>query len=645
MKIQVNLNPSSLKNTAPPGADKTAAPKPEVDRSDAVELRFNESGPEQGGLSLWQKVLAGGMAGVAGLTAVAPSAQAAPIDQLVTQAISQSDGLEVTVIPPGTARVDILRKTEQRYNPGRTAGDDTRDVPYSDVGVHLGRGLFHDANGNLSLIPTLAGGWTEDAISDFTRVELDIPGYDENVTRFGETTHHKGSRYSRNVYVETPDGQMEVHHKGDMTKYEVLQDEIQFRGEQGLEWRITQAGNRVSVDGPGEDDYTLTYSPTGIDVLGNRVANTITTSDTQVQIKGSGPDATITRSGPGGSTTQIERSGPFNDYTIVREGNIIRIDAPMSDQTLRINPADFMNEQTINYAELARKIEEAEPGYAEKHPLVMGLLEYATANPGLVGEDEAGNDVFLDVGKGIATGGGALQSGTALLKGAEALSLAENARALGASAAAAQGAARAAAAGGNLSQAAALGAEAQNLAGQARALGAEAQRIGDSAMGTAKVARVMTGVAGALEIADGVGDLHKGASSKDIVEGAIVVTEALRERLSEELTGIKHEQMMEDYSKVMQILNGLKKNANKQITIGGMKIGCGGLMLISALAGGAVIPPIIGAVGMVCTVGTSVYEHWDQLEAYFTGTEVQPDPTLRDVLPGQLREVDLFKVD
>ena len=54
---------------------------------------------------------------------------------------------------------------------------------------------------------------------------------------------------------------------------------------------------------------------------------------------------------------------------------------------------------------------------------------------------------------------------------------------------------------------------------------------------------------------------------------------------------------------------------------------------------------IIGAVGMVCTVGTSVYEHWDQLEAYFTGTEVQPDPTLRDVLPGQLREVDLFKVD
>ena len=77
MKIQPNLNPSTLKNSAPPGAETTAAPKPEVDRSDAAELRFNESGPEQDGISLWQKVLAGGMAGVAGLTAVAPSAQAA----------------------------------------------------------------------------------------------------------------------------------------------------------------------------------------------------------------------------------------------------------------------------------------------------------------------------------------------------------------------------------------------------------------------------------------------------------------------------------------------------------------------------------------------------------------------------------------
>ena len=642
MNIQQNLKtPSQFRNTAPPGAQSTApAPKQEV--ADAVELRFNEQGPESGGLSVWQKLVAGTMAGVAGLGAFAPQAQAAPIDALVTESISQTDGLEVTVLPPGTARLDILRKTEYDSFGHRTAGDNERDVPYSDVGVHLGRGLFHDSNGNLSLIPTLAAGW-EAGVSDFSRVELDIPGYNENVTRFGDTVHHKDGRYSRNVYVPEH-GNLEVHRKGDMTKYEVLSNGVQYRGEEGLEWRITQDGSTISVDGPGNDDYTLSYSSTGIDVVGRRTANTVTTSPTTVQIKGSGPDATVTQSGAG-VVTQVERSGPFNDYTIIREGNRIRIDAPISDSSLVVNPSDFMNRQEINFNELSRLIEEAEPGYAEKHPLVMGLLEYATANPGLVGEDDAGNEVFLDVGKTVATGGGALQSGIALLKGSEALSLAENARALGASAMAAQAAAQNAAMAGNLGQAAALANQAQMTGAQAQALGAEAQRIGDSALKTAKVARVMTGVAGALEIADGVGDIHKGASSKDIVEGAIVITEALRERLSEELSGRQQEQMMEDYSKVMQILRGLKKNANKQITIGGVKVGCGGLMLISALAGGAVIPPIIGAVGMVCTAGTAVYENWDQIESFFTGQEVQPDPNLRQVLPESLQEADLFKID
>ena len=640
---QSNLTPQSrLRNAAPPGS-KATAPEPKQEVSDAVELRFNEKGPDVK-LGFWQKVAAGTMAGIAGFTALAPQANAAPIDNLVTDAISQTDGLEVMVLPTGTARVDILRKTEARYSPGRTANNE-RDVPYSNVGVHLGRGIFHDANGNLSLVPTLAAGW-EDGVSDFTRVELDIPGYDEVVTRFGETVHHKESSYTRNVYVNAPDGDMEVHRKGKMTEYEVLPNGIQFRGQEGLEWRITESGTTLNVDGPGNDDYTLNYSSTGIDVVGRRRSNTISTSPTQVQVRGSGSDISVNRSGPEGTVTTVETSGIFNDYTIIRNGdNSFRVEGPFGDTSLRVNPSDFMQKQEINYTELVRLIEEAEPGYAERHPLVMGLLEYATANPGLVGEDEAGNDAFLDISKTVATGGGAVQSGVALIRGAEALTLAENAMALGANAAAAQAAAQAAAAGGNLAQAAALGAEAQNLAGQARALGGEAARIGDSAMSTAKVARVMTGVAGALEIVDGVGDIHAGASSKSVVEGAVVVTESLRERLSLELTGRQQEQMMEDYSKVMQILEGLQRNANKQIRIGGMKIGCGGLMLISALAGGGIIPPIIGAVGMVCTAGTAVYEHWDQLEAFFTGDEVQPDPTLRDVLPGQLREVDLFKVD
>lgn len=632
MNIQPKqLTKSKFHNVAPPGA-KATGPAPKEETADALELRFNEQEPDKD-LSLFQKVVAGGMAGVAGFMALAPSANAAPVEALVTESISQTDGLEVTVLPPGTARVDILRKTSRNGESNKS---------YSDVGVHLGRGVFHDANGNLALIPTLAAGW-EDGVSDFKRVELDIPGYDENVTRYGETVHHKDGSYSRNVYVEN-DGDMEIHRKGKMTNYEVLSNGVQYRGKDGLEWRITQDGNVLNVDGPDSDDYTLTYGANGIDMVGQSRSNMISHSKTKVKVEGAGLDYKVTRSGAG-VITNVHRNGPFNDYTIIRDGDHIRIEGPISDSSLLVNPSDFMQKQEINFGELSRLIEEAEPGYAEKHPLVMGLLEYATANPGLVGEDEAGNEVFLEVGKGVATTGGALQSGSALLKGAQALSLADNARALGASAAAAQAAAQSAAAAGNLGQAAALGAEAQQLAGGAKALGAEAKALGESATKTAKVAKVMTGVAGALEIVEGGNQLHKGASSKDVVQGAIVITEALRERLSEELTGAEQEQMMEDYSKVMQILNGLKKNADKQIRIGGMKIGCGGLMLISALAGGGVIPPIIGAVGMVCTAGTAVYEHWDQLEAYFTGDEVQPDPTLRDVLPGELKEADLFKID
>jgi hypothetical protein len=639
MNIQKNLNQSQFRNAAPPGV-KPTAPTTKQEVTDALDLKFNESGPETQ-LSGWQKLFAGTMAGVAAFTALAPQAQAAPIESLVTESISRSDGLEVTVLPRGTVRVDILRKTHERFNHDDRHNSETKES-YSDVGVHLGRGLFHDSNGNLSLVPTLAAGW-EDGISDFKRVELDVSGYNDNITRFGETVHHKDGRYSRNVYVEK-DQSLEVHRKGKMTNYEVLPNGVQYRGEDGLEWRVTQNGQILNVDGPGTDDYTLSYSPTGIDLVGQNTANTIATSPTQVTVRGSGTDAQVSRTGAG-VVTQVEQSGPFNDYTIIRQGNVVKVEGSFGDTSVTVNPGEFMNSQAINYTELTRMIEEAEPGYAQKHPLVMGLLEYATANPGLVGEDDAGNEVFLDLGKGVATGGGAIQSGVALLKGSTALSLAENARALGASAAAAQAAAQNAAMAGNLGQAAALGAEAKNLAGQAQALGSEARSIGDSAMKTAKVAKIMTGVAGALEIIDGGTDIHQGASSKDIVEGAIVITEALRERLGSELDGPQQEQMMEDYSKVMQILNGLKKNANKQIRIGGIKIGCGGLMLISALAGGAVIPPIIGAVGMVCTAGTSIYENWDHLEAFFTGTTVQPDPTLRDVLPGALKEADLFKVD
>ena len=637
MQVKTNVKnhkPSKFRNQAPPGV-KVLAPKPKADVTDAVELKFSESGPETEGLSFFQKAVAGTMAGVAGFMALAPQAQAAPIEQLVTQDVSQTDGLEVTVLPPGLARVDILRQTKPSALHRSGGRQRERKESYSDVGVHLGRGIFHDANGNLSLIPSMAAGW-EDGITDFKRVELDIPGYNESVTSYGNTVHHKESSYKRNVYVAQKN-RMEVHTKGDMTQYEVLQNGVQFRGEDGLQWRITENGNVLNVDGPDDNDTTVSYGSNFIELQGKKTQNTVVTSDTHIDVTGSGKDYQMSRSA-GGEVTHI------NNLSITKVGNLIRVQGKRS--SLTVNPDTFMQKQEINFGELQRLIEEAEPGYAEKHPLVMGVLEYATANPGLVGEQDAENNQnLLKVGKGIATSGGALQSGQALMKGATALSLAENAKALGANALAAQAAAQSAAQAGNLTQAAALGAEAQNLAGQARALGGEAMKLGDSAMQTAKVAEVMTGVAGALQVIDGGMDLHRGASNKSIVEGAIVITEALKEQLSEEQSGAELEQTMEDYTKVMKILREVKANANKEMRIGGIKIGCGGLMLISALAGGAVIPPIIGAVGMACTAGVSAYEHWDELEAFFKGEEVEQDPTLKEVLPESLQNEILFRLD
>lgn len=633
---------SKFRNSAPPGA-RPAAPEPKAEVKDAVELRFDDQGPEAQGLSLWQKVVGGTLAGVAGVAAFAPqAAHAAPAEALVTQSISATDGLEVTVLPRGTARVDLLRQVQSRSSIGRGGGD-TSTVPYSDVGVHLGRGVFHDTNGNLVLVPSLAAGWN-DGITDFTRLELDIPGRNQDVTRYFNTTHVNRGTTHRTVYVDHgATNTLDVHHRNDHTKYEVLRNGVQYRGERGVEFRVTQDGNTLNVDGPDDSDVTINYSANGIDLRGPHLQNSITLGSSRITTNGTGPDYDVTRS-PNGEVIRVEARGA-SDVTITQEANnVVRVSGA-GGSSYTVNPAEFMNRTSINYAELSRMIEQAEPGYAQRHPLVMGLLEYATANPGLVGESEASAAGLLEAGTGIATAGGVIESGVALGTGARALSLAENARALGAAALRAQAAAQAAGQAGNLSQAAALGNQARTLAGQARELGGQATRLGESARNTAQVARVLTGVAGAIEIVDGTIDIHRGSENRAVVDGALVITDALYERLTQEQTGAALERTQEDYTKVMQILRGLQRNADKQVTVGGLKIGCGGLLLISALAGGAVLPPILGAVGAICTVGTAAYEHWDELKAFFNGEELQPDPTLRNVLPEAVQGEVLFRLD
>jgi hypothetical protein len=643
MNITATPQESKFRNSAPPGA-RPAAPAPRTEVKDAVELRFDEQGPETQGLSLWQKVVGGAMAGVAGLAAFAPqAAHAAPADALVTQSIAQSDGLEVTVLPRGTARVDLLRQVSYRSGIGR-GGSEASNIPYSDVGVHLGRGVFHDTNGNLVLVPSMAAGWN-DSITDFKRVELDIPGRNMDVTRYFNTTHVNRGTTDRTVYVDNSSrNTLDVHNHNDHTKYEVLSNGVQYRGERGVEWRVTQNGNTLHVDGPDDSDVNLTYSGTNIDLRGPHLQNSITLGSNSIITNGTGPDYQVTRSAAG-EVISVNARGA-SDATITQQApGVIRVTGA-GNASYTINPAEFMNRTTINFNELSRMIEEAEPGFVQRHPLIMGLLEYATANPGLVGEGEH-DDIsgLLQAGTGIATAGGVVESGIALSTGARALSLAENARALAASALRAQAAAQAAGQAGNLSQAAALGNQARTLAGQARNLGGQATALGESARNTAQVARVLTGVAGAIEIVDGTIDIQRGAENRAVVEGALLITEALHERLTAEQTGAALERTQEDYTKVMQILRGLQRNADKQITVGGLKIGCGGLLLISALAGGAVIPPILGAVGAICTVGTAAYEHWDEITAFFRGEELQPDPTLRNVLPEQVQGEVLFRLD
>lgn len=636
---------SKFRNSAPPGA-RPESPAPKKDIADAVELRFNESGPDANEEKpFWKKLGAASMAAVAGVMALTPkAAAAAPIDALVTQQISESDGLEVVVLPRGTARVDLLRKRE--LSAGSSSSDPQyHNVGHTDVGVHLGRGIFHDANGNLTLIPSLAVGW-EDVVRDFSHVEMDIPGSDDTVTRFGNTVIHKKSSANRSGYVDRGNI-MEYHRKGGHeSQYEVLHNGIQYRGESGnLEWRITQQGNVVDVDGPGEErDLTVTFAEQGIDIVGQRRHNEIIHSDSHIQVKGDGTDYKVQRSVTG-AITEVKPSGIFNDKTIVRNGNEIRSDGTFGTSTLSVDPAEYVQNQTLNFENLKAAIEESEAGYAEKHPLIMGLLEYATANPGLVGEDDAGDSAFLGAGKAISVSSGALASGRALSQGAQALSLAENARALGAAALQAQAAAQAAQAANNMSQAMALGAQAQDLAGQAKALGGEAMKLGEGAQNAAQVARIMNGLAGTLSVIDGGIDLHQGASNKSIIDGAIIVTNALFEQLKEEQTGAELERTNEDYSKVMTILSQLRENAQKQQTVGGLKVLGGGLLIISALASGGVVPLLLGVAGTVVTAGTSAYEHWDHLKAIFTGEEVETDPTLKELLPEGLQDEILFDLD
>lgn len=618
---------SPLRKPQDPGQDSPAVQADNVEISAGKELRTK-------GTSTWKKALLG----VAGMSSalVGTAAAAAPQQVALQQTLLQTQEkfpLQIVLIPNGTPRVDILRQTEER-------GDRTVERDYAMVGVDLGNGVFHDAHGNLSFVPALAFGW-DGPVRDFKRVEVKIPaGFDQNVGRFFNTVHYNESPYTRNVYVEVGKEVTLTNREGKFT-YERLPNGVQLRSKEGLRWRVTDQGDKLFIDGPADQDMTIERQGHSVRLQAPHQRNTVNEWGNKLEVDGTGRDYEMTREG---DTTRI-KGGFLNNYTITREGNMLKVDGPLATRIIDVNPQQKMERWEVTYGELTKKLEEAEPGYVQRHPLVMAVLEYAVQNPGLIGEENGDIDGVVQGGTAIATAGGALHSGVALTTGAKALSLAENARALGASAMAAKAAAQTAAQAGNLSRAAALGAEAQQLAGQARSLGDQAMRLGEGAKNAAQVAKIMNGVAGALEIVDGGMDIHKGSSDKSIVKGAMAITEAVKDQLQTQQTGPDLERTMEDYSKIMSILHRLEGQANKQIRVGGLKIGCGGLLLISALAGGGVLPLALGAVGTACTIGTAAYEHWDTIEAFFSGKPIEEDPTLRELFPPAAQNELRIKMD
>ncbi|CAN0436300.1 unnamed protein product, partial [Phaeothamnion confervicola] len=173
---------------------------------------------------------------------------------------------------------------------------------------------------------------------------------------------------------------------------------------------------------------------------------------------------------------------------------------------------------------------------------------------------------------------------------------------------AAQAGAQAAAQAGNLAQAGQLAQEAQGLATKAHAAQNSAIKTGGNALKEANVARVLAGAGGALEIVDGIVNIHSGKVDRSLVKGAIAVTQASMDRLTSNLQGADKAEAQDDYGKVMKVMGELDKQADKKVHVGALKIGVGGLMIVSALLGPEA-PPILGAIGIAGSVGTTVYEH------------------------------------
>jgi len=570
------------------------------------------------GPSGWKKAILGGSLALTAFGALAPSAHAA-IAAIQMQPRSQTNGMEVLVLPSGTPRLDIFRAGKNGIDRDVDPGD------YSQVGLALGNGLFQDTEGNLSVVPFLSYGWNLEA-RDFQRVDVGTKG--QSVQRYGYTVQYTPSSTKREIYSEAEKSVTLTgsHGKTVFTRQEDGSLQVKTPSD---EYRIRQDGMFTRIERQGEPEISILRSGDEIRVIeGQRTFASSSLKDGVITMKGPNGEATVTRSASG-LVTDVDGRHGFKDARIIKDGDTFL--GIKDKDRMSVNDRALLDQAKARYDEVVAQLEQVEPGFEQKHPLIAEVLQYASANPRLLtGENnEAG---FLQAGTLLSTTAGAAETVSALGAQATALSLANSARALGAAALSAKAAAQAQAAAGNMAQAAQLAQQAQNFATRAHEAKDAAIRTGDKALKSATVARALIGVGGALQIVDGVLDYKGGKSDRALVEGAIAVTESSMNTLAERMQSPEDRvAVQDDYDKVMRVMDELSRQADKKVTVGKMKIGLGGLMVVSALLGPGA-PPILGAIGLAGSVAVPVYEHWGPIKSFLTGSSDKV-PTFLDILP------------
>lgn len=549
------------------------------------------------------------LVGALGITAYsAMGAQAGPVTVANTQvARSSLQGMSVTVLPQGTPRLDLVRTTRE-------------DSP---VGTSLGNSLFLDVNGNLSVLPLESVGWDQGA-RDFQRVDL---GSRHNLQRFGSTVHYSESSTRRTIFKEQG-SRLQVDGPRGRTVVENHDGIFYVSGPKGLDVRIAP-GLVTTLHQSGKPDTRVVSLDGELQVLRQTelLSSAKIESEELLILRQGRDEARVTRS-PSGTILEIRGNGRFPSGRIIHDGGTYL--GRRDKDTMTIDDQKLLAQSKERYEMVMKQLEAIEPGFADKHPVVASVLEYASANPRLLGP-EAERLGFLQAGTLLATTGTAVESMSALGAQAVALNLAQSARALGAAALSAQAAAQAEAAAGNLLQAGKLASEARDFAQRAHQAKDQALKSGGKALKAANLARVMAGVGGLLQIVDGVVGIHNGRVDRSLVQGAMAVTESRMLELTQKLQGEDRQEAQADYDRVMKVMKELEKQADKKVRVGGLKIGLGGLMIVSA-ALGPQAPPLLGVIGIAGTTGTAVYEHWGPIKSFLSGSSHKV-PTFLDILP------------